>query len=470
MIANAVPGWTETTLWNQQQTLTQSLDALASGTNAANPEAVNAGVLTDLFTGQLGGSRQALANVSEGASLLNTANGGVQAEIQIVSQLEHVMVQAQNSTLSGADRSQLQNQVQGLVQQLDSVAQSTQYNGISLLNGTFAETTKTLPGAPAGTTTTYTYSTTALTTSNSYPIVWYSAAYDFNLFAGTSGSNPTLGVQAVPSTVPSGTVLAPGFYYQLPSGTASGAAIVKLNLDGYGSYVGSHTSGDYFSLNYLTSTGWHNGWTGSVGSGVNATVTGALSISVPSGATAINFIEVITTTQTTSDSGWFVDAINPKIVVATPTTTTVPGTPGGTVTTGGLILQTGPSNQSVNQEALSLPSVTAAALGLGSLSVSSSSDAATGLTAVQTALSQLTTYQSTIGAQLQGLQQRGAALHAENTNLTASLKTVRSVSIPQATQKLATSKMLWKTGLQVLNDQVGWSRNVEHLLAPQVVA
>lgn len=108
---------------------------IATGNALANPATdPAAAMITTLSQGHLGAMTQASNNVAQGIDLLNTANGAIQGDIQIVQQMQQLAVQASNGTNTPQDRADLQAQVQALAKQIDQNS-AVAYNGQPLLTG-----------------------------------------------------------------------------------------------------------------------------------------------------------------------------------------------------------------------------------------------------------------------------------------------------------------------------------------------
>jgi len=89
------------------------------------------------FDAQINGITQASANANEGISLLQTAQGAVQQQLDIAQKLNSIAVQAANGTQTPEEAQSLQAVVAQLSGQVTTIAQQTQFNDISLLDGTF---------------------------------------------------------------------------------------------------------------------------------------------------------------------------------------------------------------------------------------------------------------------------------------------------------------------------------------------
>lgn len=131
---NALNSITQTA--NTNNTLEQQL---SSGLSINSPADNPAGYITAQgFTSQLNGLTQAISNANQGVSLLQTAQGALQQQIGVTQQLNSIAVQAANGTQSASDRQSLQSLVTQLNTQITNTAAQTQFNGVSLLDGTFS--------------------------------------------------------------------------------------------------------------------------------------------------------------------------------------------------------------------------------------------------------------------------------------------------------------------------------------------
>jgi flagellin len=112
---------------------------LSSGLSINSPADNPAGYITAQgFTSQLNGITQAISNANQGVSLLQTAQGALQQQIGVVQQLNSIAVQAANGTQTPQESQSLQNVVSQLTGQVNTIAKQTQFNNISLLDGTFS--------------------------------------------------------------------------------------------------------------------------------------------------------------------------------------------------------------------------------------------------------------------------------------------------------------------------------------------
>ncbi|MGC8489048.1 MAG: flagellin [Clostridia bacterium] len=120
------------------QAMSKTQEELATGLAINSPADNPAGLaISDLMSAELGGLTAATQNANQGINLLQTAAGGVQSDTQIVQQIQQLAVQASNGTNSSQDQQDIQSQIGQLLTQLDNNASSINYNGLTLLGGSY---------------------------------------------------------------------------------------------------------------------------------------------------------------------------------------------------------------------------------------------------------------------------------------------------------------------------------------------
>jgi len=117
------------------QALNKSLQRLSSGLRI-NRAADDAAGLTiaEGFRSQVAGTQVAQRNAQDGVSLVQTAEGALSETTSILQRIRELAVQASNGTQSTNNRVALNNEVQQLLGQIDSIAKDTSFNGISVLS------------------------------------------------------------------------------------------------------------------------------------------------------------------------------------------------------------------------------------------------------------------------------------------------------------------------------------------------
>ena len=79
---------------------------------------------------------QAKRNANDGISLVQTAEGALNEVSSILTRLRELSIQASNGTVSNADKDTLDEEFQSLVNEIDRIGNSTEFNDIALLDGT----------------------------------------------------------------------------------------------------------------------------------------------------------------------------------------------------------------------------------------------------------------------------------------------------------------------------------------------
>ena len=125
-------------LTKSQSDLATSLQRLSSGLriNSAKDDAAGLAI-SSRMTSQISGINQAQRNSNDGISLAQTAEGALASVSDSLSRMRELAVQASNATNSASDRAALQLEVEQLVQQINTVASQSSFNGVKLLDGTF---------------------------------------------------------------------------------------------------------------------------------------------------------------------------------------------------------------------------------------------------------------------------------------------------------------------------------------------
>ena len=123
---------------SSQNGLATSLQRLSSGLriNSAKDDAAGMAI-SDRMTAQIKGLSQASRNANDGISLAQTAEGALSESTNILQRVRELAVQSANSTNSATDRLSLQSEVNQLVSELDRISDTTSFNGIKLLDGSF---------------------------------------------------------------------------------------------------------------------------------------------------------------------------------------------------------------------------------------------------------------------------------------------------------------------------------------------
>ena len=118
--------------------LGRSFERLSSGLriNGAKDDAAGLSITTR-FSAQIRGLNQAVRNSNDGISLAQTAEGALNETTNILQRIRELSVQSANDTNNDSDRASLQAEVSQLKEELNRIAETTNFNGNKVLNGDF---------------------------------------------------------------------------------------------------------------------------------------------------------------------------------------------------------------------------------------------------------------------------------------------------------------------------------------------
>ena len=116
--------------------LAKSTEKLSSGykINRAGDNAAGLAI-SEKMRGQIRGLDQASSNAEDGISLIQTAEGALTETHSIIQRMRELAVQSASDTNTDDDRTQIQNEIDQLTQEVDRIANTTEFNTKKLLNG-----------------------------------------------------------------------------------------------------------------------------------------------------------------------------------------------------------------------------------------------------------------------------------------------------------------------------------------------
>ncbi|OFS94654.1 flagellin [Stenotrophomonas sp. HMSC10F06] len=118
--------------------LATTIQRLSSGLriNSAKDDAAGLAI-SERFSTQIRGANQAARNANDGISLAQTAEGALGEIGNNLQRVRELAVQSRSATNSDSDRQALNAEVQLLKQEIQRVAEQTNFNGTNLLDGSF---------------------------------------------------------------------------------------------------------------------------------------------------------------------------------------------------------------------------------------------------------------------------------------------------------------------------------------------
>lgn len=179
---------TNNQLLGTESTLGDVMEKLSSGFKINHASDDPSGIaIAGKMQAQIDCLAQASTNGSDGISVLQTAEGALNEVTEMIQRMRELSVQAANGTNSISERKTIQKEIDSLLEEIDRVAQTTEFNNINLLNGALDNRT-------------YAEHATRMQTSNSVPAGIYELTIDKAATRGSTGSNSLKGDTFTSST------------------------------------------------------------------------------------------------------------------------------------------------------------------------------------------------------------------------------------------------------------------------------
>ena len=133
---------------NVQKNLTRASDALSTSMtrlssglkiNSAKDDAAGLQIASRM-TSQIRGQNMAIKNANDGISMAQTAEGALQESSNILQRMRELGVQSASGSNSAEDRGALDKEYQAMALELTRISESTNLNGINLLDATAGTT------------------------------------------------------------------------------------------------------------------------------------------------------------------------------------------------------------------------------------------------------------------------------------------------------------------------------------------
>ena len=133
--------------------LSDAMESLSTGKRITSASDDAAGLaISDKMTAHIRGLNQAVRNANDGISMVQTGEGALVEVSNMLQRMRELAVQSANDTNTSDDRNFLDQEFQSLKSEINRVVRNTQWNGINLLDGTFARNVgETISQATAGT-------------------------------------------------------------------------------------------------------------------------------------------------------------------------------------------------------------------------------------------------------------------------------------------------------------------------------
>ncbi|MBF0124004.1 MAG: flagellin FliC [Magnetococcales bacterium] len=128
--------------------LGKTFERLASGQRVKSASDDAAGLsIASKMGGQIRSFNQAVRNSNDAVSLLQVADGALLETSTSLQRIRELTTQAANDSYTSTDRANIQVEVNQLISEIDRIAKTTNFNGVSLLDGTYSAGKKIQVGA-----------------------------------------------------------------------------------------------------------------------------------------------------------------------------------------------------------------------------------------------------------------------------------------------------------------------------------
>ena len=141
----------QNTLASNSRAQASAMQQLSTGNrvNSAKDDAAGLAIGQNM-TSQVRGLNQAVKNANDGISMLQTADGAMSTQSDMLQRMRELAVQSASGTFSNDQRAYLNTEFKALTTQIDKVSTETLWNGKSILTGTAGDAIATPhPGSPA---------------------------------------------------------------------------------------------------------------------------------------------------------------------------------------------------------------------------------------------------------------------------------------------------------------------------------
>ena len=470
-------------LGNNNSAVSKSLEKLSSGyrINRAGDDAAGLAI-SEKMRAQIKGLTAASDNSQDAISLVQTAEGGLQEVHSMLNRMQELATKSSNGTYTDdVDRKALQDEVSALKDEINRIADSTNFNGINLLDGSMGVGTTGAEASVAADTTAKTSAfewsisggegikVTIATAAKSAAPKGVTASWgnDGNLTLTIDAANGTVIKQSDIDKALAAATGAPDNAKDLKvtlksditvtanseaqadiSHLTSAKAVQATHIDANGIKVSSTKAG----VNTHTLTFDNDGtklFGASVTAGGNATLN--LTSSDSYSASQIN--------QMLSDAGieMRVDFEGNKTGAELKasgaageftlgTTTAGAGLSAG----GGIELQIGDTNDAWNQLELSIDDMHVSSLGIGDIDISTRPGASAAISKIKDAINQVSTSRGKLGAIQNRLEHTINNLGVTTENITAAESRIRDVDMAKEMMEFTKNSVLMQSAQAML--------------------
>ena len=119
------------------RSMSTNMEQLSTGSriNSAKDDAAGLAIGQSM-TSQVRGLNMAVRNINDGVNMMQTAEGAMIEQSNMLQRMRELAVQSANGTVSTAQRSYLNTEFQALTSQIGNIASQTTWNGTNLMSAT----------------------------------------------------------------------------------------------------------------------------------------------------------------------------------------------------------------------------------------------------------------------------------------------------------------------------------------------
>ena len=401
--------------------LASALQQLSSGLriNTAADDAAGYAIAQGM-TSQVNGLNQAAQNANGGVSLAQTASGAMQEITNDLQTMRDLAVESLNATNSSQDRTDLNSQFTQLMNDINSVASQTQFNGVNLLDGTFQGATFQV-GANAGQSITI----GAISSASSGAIgTYYNGVKDVGGATVSLASGSTYAGATAVATA--GTYSAAGLSGSSDLGTAVSGSSVTLSVS---------VDGTSYNTNAIALTGTESTDLKSIAAGINQALSsaGGIVATVNSAGTGIQL-------SGTAAAG---DGHVVSFSVASATDASGNNIGNAVTNSANIVKDLGvDSSDLIGTYKTSSGTTAGTAQFLSGLNVKTVDNSNLTLISIDNALQQMATSSADLGAYQNRFQAAITGLNTDATNLSAAKSSIVDADYAQATSNLSKAQIL----------------------------
>lgn len=447
--------------------LSKSLEKLSSGyqINSAADDAAGLAI-SEKMRSQIRGLDQASENAQNGTSLLQTADGALSDTEDILQRMRELAVQAASETNTDSDRQYIQDEIEQLTTQIDSIASDTTFNTQNLLDGTMGvnSTTDTTDALALGDVSitsadiasgtysvTLTNAATITATANTNSLGLADDGSDFTMATTTDISGLTLGDYTLTaSDAGNGT-------YDLELTDSDGNVVATASAASAAGTV--LTSEDGTSVLFTVDASQITS-AGSMNFTLGATLSTAGDLKVTNATTGVSVYASAAGTELTSDT---LDANGFEMTMDVDTLLSTAGTASTvTVRNNAATLQTG-ANEGETMK-IAIGDMSSDALGVDELDLTTTDGASSAIDAIDEAINKVSTQRSALGAYENRLDYTVSTNTAASENLTSAESLIRDTDMASEMAEYTKLNVLVQAATSMLAQANSQPQNVLSLL------